>query len=174
MKKYLIMILIIIAISIMFFSIFSACSNFLNKSKFTNTFAIQNVKTSKNLRPYNASKNDSTRIILYNHKKWKCMTWEFIQFDDSIYLLKNLYTQKTFEPSSLQQEMTLWQQPLIESHIQYWEFIKQSDETYLIRLKNTDLYITITSDKKNSDVILMPKQNSDTQLWRLLPQNPLF
>jgi hypothetical protein len=90
-------------------------------------------------------------------------------------LLKNLATQKTFEPSAEPiAEVDLWQKPLGGSRLQYWEFLKQSDETYLIRLKDTELYLTITSDTDNSPIHLMPKQVSDNQLWRLVKQNPIY
>lgn len=143
------------------------------KKQYANTFAIQNVQTGKDIRVHNADYHDDAKTILYPHHNWECITWEMIQLPDSSYLLKNLYTQKTFEPvSSPTQGVTLWQKSLGGSKYQYWEFIKQSDETYLIRLKGTDLYITTSSNKDNSEIILLPKQNTNTQLWRLVRQNP--
>ncbi len=143
--------------------------------KIDGTYAIQNVQTGKNLRPYNAGVADGNKIVLYNHAEWKCMTWQFIQVDRETYQLKNLYTSKTFQPSSkLEPGVALWQQPLKEDNLQYWEFIKQLDKTYLIRLDGTDLYVTISSDKTNSPIILMPRQNSIGQQWKLVKQNPRF
>lgn len=143
------------------------------KLQYSNTYAILNVQAGKAIRVHNANYHDNAKTILYPHHNWECITWEMIQLQDSTYLLKNLYTQKTFEPvSSPTQGVSLWQKPLGGSKYQYWEFIKQADETYLIRLKGTDLYITITSDKDDSEIILMPKQNTNTQLWRLVRQNP--
>lgn len=114
-------------------------------------------------------------IILYNHNNWECITWQLIELEDNAYLLKNLYTQKTFEPSAPPEPgVNLWQQTLGGSHFQYWEFIKQPNETYLIRLKDSELYLTITSDENNSDIILMPKQDSDNQRWKLIRQNPII
>lgn len=105
----------------------------------------------------------------------KCMTWQFIQGEEDTYQLKNLYTSKTFQPSSKPEAgVTLWQQPLKEDSPQNWEFIKQTDNTYLIRLKATDLYVTISSDETNSSIILMPKQNSSGQQWKMVEQNPWF
>ena len=148
---------------------------YLKKRDIANTYAIKNVKTGKALRVYNAGINDGRKIILYTHQNWECITWQFIQLEGETYLLKNLYTQKTFQPSSSPKSgVTLWQQTLGGDTSQYWEFIKQSDETYLIRLKNTELYITVTSDKNNSDVILMPMQNSTEQEWKLIEQRPIF
>jgi len=144
------------------------------KQNYANTYAIQNVGSSKDIRVYNAANDDGTKIILYSHNNWECITWQLIGLEDNTYLLKNLYTQKTFEPSaSPEAGVGLWQQTLGGSRLQYWEFIKQSDETYLIRLKDTELYLTTTSDKNNSDIILMPKQDSDNQRWRLIRQNPI-
>ena len=145
------------------------------KRETANSYAIQNVETSKCIRVHNAQIDDERKIVSYSHQNWECITWQFIQLEESVYLLKNLYTHKTFQPSSSPKEgVTLWQQPLGGDKLQYWEFIKQSDETHLIRLKDTDLYITATSDENHSDLILMPLQNTDKQLWVLIEQHPIF
>ena len=145
------------------------------KLNYANTYAIQNVSTGKDIRVKNVGVKDESKIILYTHNEWECLTWEFIQLEDNTYLLKNLCTQKTFEPSSsLKQGVGLWQQTLGGSRFQYWEFIKQSDETYLIQLKGTELYLTTTSDENDSAIILSAKSNSKNQLWRLIRQNPII
>ena len=150
------------------------CKDIKKKRNYENTFAIQNIKTGKDIRVYNAGNNNETKIILYSHYNWECITWQLIQLEENTYLLKNLYTQKTFEPSAVPQSgVGLWQQTLGGSRLQYWEFIKQIDETYLIRLKDTELYLTVTSDENNSDIVLMTKQNSDSQLWKLVRQNSI-
>ena len=66
------------------------------------SFAIQNVQTGKNIRPYNSGTSNGNRIILYDHNEWKCLTYEFIHVEGDFYQLKNLYTQKTFEPRLFQ------------------------------------------------------------------------
>lgn len=145
------------------------------KQNYANTYAIQNIGTGKCIRPYNAGNEDGTNIISYDLNNWECITWQMIELDKNTYLLKNLYTQKTFEPSvSPESGVGLWQQTLGGSRLQYWEFIEQSGDTYLIRLKDTELYVTATSDKNNSDIILMPRQDSDSQQWRLIRQNPII
>lgn len=145
------------------------------KQNYANTYAIQNVSTGKDIRVYNVGVQDETEIILYPHNEWECLTWEFIQLEDSTFLLKNLCTQKTFEPSSSpEQGVGLWQKSLGGTRLQYWEFIEQPNDTRLIRLKDTELYLTATSDEDNSPVILMPQQDSDKQLWRLIKQNPIY
>lgn len=145
------------------------------KQNYANTYAIQNVSTGKDIRVKNVGVKDESEIILYTHNEWECLTWEFIQLEDNTYLLKNLCTQKTFEPSSSpKQGVGLWQQTLGGSRFQYWEFIDQYDETHLIRLKDTELYLTATSNEDNSPIILMPKQESDKQLWKLIRQNPIY
>jgi hypothetical protein len=148
---------------------------YLRKRNTANSYAIQNVKTGKVIRVLNAGIKDGQKIILYSHRNWECMTWQFIQLEGETHLLKNLYTQKTFQPSSdSEQGIALWQQPLGGDSRQYWEFLKQSDEeVYLIRLKGTELYVTISSEKNNSAVILMPLQNSTVQQWKLTPQIPI-
>jgi len=144
------------------------------KQNYENTYAIQNVGAGKDIRVYNAGNDNGTKIILYDHNNWECITWQLIGLEDNTYLLKNLYTQKSFQPSSAPATgVTLWQQTLGGSRLQYWEFIEQPGETYRIRLKDTELYLTTTSDENNSDIILMPMQNSDSQLWKLIRQNPI-
>lgn len=145
------------------------------KRNYANTYAIQNVDTGKDIRVYNVGVKDETEIILYTHNEWECLTWEFIELEDSTYLLKNLCTQKTFQPSSSpEQGVGLWQKSLGGSRLQYWEFIKQSNNTCLIRLKDTELYLTAISEEDNSPIVLMPKQDSDKQLWKLIKQNPIY
>jgi hypothetical protein len=144
------------------------------KRAYKNTYAIQNTATDKVLRPYNAGNDDGTKIIQYSLNNWECLTWQLIGLDDDTYLLKNLYTQKSFQPSSTPNPgITLWQQTLGGSRLQYWEFMKQSDDTYLIRLKDTELYLTATSNENDSDIVLMPRQDSDMQVWKLVRQNPI-
>lgn len=144
------------------------------KRNYANTYAIQNVGTGKDIRVHNAGNDDGTRIILYSHNNWECITWQLIELEDSIYLLKNLYTQKSFEPASAPEAgVPLWQQTLGGSRLQHWEFIRQAGGTYRIRLKDTKLYLTTTSDENNSDIVLMPQQDSDSQLWKLVRQNPI-
>lgn len=174
MKATLITLLILIGISAIVFAP-RICKDIQKKRNYANTFAIQNVENGKDIRVYNAENADETKIILYNHNNWECLTWQLIELEENTFLLKNLYTQKSFQPASVPQSgVNLWQQTLGGSPLQYWEFLKQSDEIYLIRLKNTELYITATSDENNSELILMPIQNSDSQKWRLIRQNPII
>ena len=141
---------------------------------FKSTYAIQNIQSGKNLRPYDAGSHDGNRIVLYSHVDWKCMTWQFIKKEGDTYQLKNLFTSKTFHPASkITPGVSLEQTPLKDEKDQSWEFIVQSDNSYFIRLKDTDLYITTSSDATNSAIILQPKQaQSISQLWRLVEQHP--
>ena len=174
MKATLITLLILIVLSAIIFAP-RIYKDVKKKRNYANTYAIQNVGTGKDIRVHNAGNDEGTKIILYNHNNWECITWQLIELEDNAYLLKNLYTQKTFEPPAPPEPgVNLWQQTLGGSHFQYWEFIKQPNETYLIRLKDSELYLTITSDENNSDIILMPKQDSDNQRWKLIRQNPII
>lgn len=138
------------------------------------TYAIQNTKTGKNLRPFEAGSQNGNRIVLYDHVEWKCMTWKFINLSENTYQLKNLFTSKTFQPKSnlVNTGTSLDQQPVSSSLLQQWEFIKAPDNSYFIRLKGTELYITASSDKTNSDIILQEKLPNSLQMWRLIAQNP--
>ena len=141
--KYLVYLIVFIVLSCLLILVPRLYKDIVKKQNTINTYAIQNVKTGKDIRVYNAGIDDGQKIILYSHHNWECMTWQFIQLEENTYLLKNLYTQKTFQPSaSPEQGATLWQQTMGGDRLQYWEFIKQSDEIYQIRLKGTELYIT--------------------------------
>ena len=178
MKKVIFITAIVIVVTFVIAAILFVpriCKDIQKKRNYENTYAIQNVKTGKDIRVYNAGNDNGTKIILYSHNNWECLTWQLIELENNIFLLKNLYTQKSFEPSSYPESgVGLQQQTLGGSRLQYWEFMKQPNEAYLIKLKDTELYLTITSNENNSDIILMPKQNSDSQLWRLVRQNPII
>ncbi len=141
---------------------------------FKSTYAIQNIQSGKNIRPYDAGSQDGNRIVLYSHVDWKCMTWQFIKKEGDTYQLKNLFTSKTLHPASkIVPGVSLEQTPLKDEKDQCWEFIGQGENSYFIRLKDTDLYITTSSDATNSAIILQPKQpQSTSQLWRLVEQHP--
>lgn len=153
--------------------VFRYIKDIRKKLSYTNSYAIRNVQTGMAIRVQDANYHDDARTILYGHHNWECITWEMIQLEDSSYLLKNLYTEKTFEPMSAPRAgVGLWQKPMGGRAHQYWEFIKQPDGSYLIRLKGTELYITISSETENSPLVLMPKDNSEKQRWTLSPQSP--
>lgn len=136
-------------------------------------YAIQNIQTGKNLRPYEAGSADGNRIVLYNHVEWKCMTWDFILVKDSTYQLKNRFTGKTFQPSDKPADgVNLIQKPISKDTLQYWTFEKYADNAYYIRLKGTDLYVTLSSKDTNSDIVLKPKKDKRMQGWKLLAQDP--
>lgn len=174
MKVTLIILLVLIAITAVVFGP-RIHKDVQKKRNYANTYAIQNVASGKDIRVHDAGNDDGTKIILYDHHNWECITWQLIGLDENMYLLKNLYTQKSFQPSSTPVAgVTLWQQTLGGSRLQYWEFIKQPDDNYLIHLKDTELYLTATSDENDSEIVLMQKQDSDNQRWRLTRQNPII
>lgn len=145
------------------------------KKDMREVYAIGNVAYGKYLRPQDAHYEDSTMIILYPKHNWECITWQKIDLVDGTSLLKNLYTEKTLVPSAEPQEgITILQQPLGNSQWQTWVFEKSGDNNYLIRLNGTSLYLTATSNKTNSAVILSEKNGSNTQLWTLVRQNPIM
>lgn len=138
-----------------------------------NIYGIRNVKTGKGLRPYNAYWWTGNKLILHEFRNWKCMTWQFKEMGHNIYQLKNLSTRKTFEAiSSGQAGSGLWQQVLQQDSAQFWEFIRQTDDQFLIRQAETDLYLTISSAKENSNILLMPLNYAEEQLWQLVEQHP--
>lgn len=173
MKTIIISVIAIVLLGIIVIISFRVRKDIKKKLQFENTYAIQNVATGNALRPFNANYESGVELISYPIKNWECITWEMIETDTNTYLLKDLFTEKTFQPKSEPKEgVGLWQQSVGGSKLQYWEFLKQVDETYLIRLKGTELYLTTSSPDTDSPIILMPKQGSKTQLWKLVRQTP--
>lgn len=141
-------------------------------------YAIQNVKSGKNLRPYEAISSDGNKIVLYDHVEWKCMTWEFIPSGENTFQLRNRFTSKTFQPGTdnLQTGSGLVQQPLKKGDTrQLWEFIETSKGVFNIRLKGTEFYISQedANAKTNSPIILTRLNNSDNLKWKLVRQDPV-
>lgn len=149
--------------------------NYQRKRATENTFAIQNIQTGMNLRPYNAGIADNVKLVQYPHNEWECLTWQMIRMKDDSYLLKNLYTHKTFQPVATPASGVALSQRALEANAhQYWEFIKISDGKYNIRLKDTELYLTPSNSEKNSPIVLMPIGKSENQSWKLLEQHPIM
>lgn len=168
---YILVILVILAVIIFGPRIYKGIK--LKQDK-VNTYAIQNIKTDKCIRPYKADFQDDNKVILYKLNNWECITWQLIDVEDNTYLLKNLYTEKTFQPAEEAAEgITMWQKPLGGSKMQYWQFIKQDDGNYIIRLKDSELYLTAEGEEQNSNIVLEPLENNDFQKWRLVKQNPI-
>lgn len=99
MKATLIALLILIVLSAIIFAP-RIYKDVKKKRNYANTYAIQNVGTGKDIRVHNAGNDEGTKIILYNHNNWECITWQLIELEDNAYLLKNLYTQKTLRTVS--------------------------------------------------------------------------
>ena len=139
-------------------------------------YAIKNVQTSKLLRPKDANKNLSAEMVLYMPSNWKCMTWEFIHIDSNYYKLRNLFTDKTFQPirEKAVQGNFIEQQNITDGAMQIWEFIPQKEGKYSIRLKGSDLYLTPVdkTGATNSRIFLDKKTPSSIQLWTIYEQSP--
>lgn len=149
--------------------------NYKRDRETVNTYAIQNVKTGLDIRPYNAGIADGNKIIQYHHHEWQCVTWQMIHLSDGRVLLKNLYTQKTIQPSGKPETgATLIQKPLEANKDQYWEFILNDKDNYNIRLCGTDLFMTAESKENNAPLILKKADGSASQLWRLVEQHPVI
>lgn len=141
------------------------------------TYAIKNIETGMVLRMKDANKNNGTPVVLYSPANWKCATWDFKHIDGTNYQLRNLFTNKTFQPENvtLTDGVALEQQPLIlNQNNQVFEFIRVEKNTYLIKLKGSDLYITPSNKKGdiNSRILLTGKKNTKDQYWTLHEQHP--
>lgn len=143
------------------------------------TFAIKNVSTGMFLRVMDANKKDETPIVAYSPTNWKCMTWDFNKVEGNTYNLRNLFTNKTFQPQKTEVTagIALVQQPIAENSVsQQWEFLAEGNNHYLIRLKGTELYVTPSDSKgtANSQIILAKKDGSKLQQWTIYEQHPEF
>ena len=81
---------------------------------------------------------------------------------DGSYLIKNLWTNKTFQPCEAPSENTKLYQNLLEANdSQYWELLPVQNEEgcNLIRLKGTEFYITPESSDSNASLLLKPLLN---------------
>lgn len=149
--------------------------HFHKKQMRQNTYAIQNIGTSRCIRPYNAGLEDENRVILYDYKNWECITWQMINIEGDVYMLKNLWTEKTLEPvNGATEGSTMWQKTLGTNKTQHYEFVKTDDNEYIIRIAGSELYLTAPEDKLDADIVLKPQDNSQNQLWRLIHQTPLI
>ncbi|MEJ7830546.1 MAG: RICIN domain-containing protein [Segetibacter sp.] len=153
------------------------CSFTSIAQKIKGTYAIKNVSTGMLLRVMDANKKNETPIVAYSPTNWKCMTWDFNQVEGNTYLLRNLFTNKTFQPQKgeMSEGIALEQQAIDNSKTtQQWEFISAANNTYMIKLKGSDLYVT-PSDKNgavNSKIILSKKRSDKTQYWNIYEQHP--
>lgn len=143
------------------------------------TYAIKNVQTGMLLRIKDANKANGTPIVAYSPVNWKCMTWDFIHVEGRYYQLRNLFSQKTFQPGKMPvaEGASLAEQPLVEKELsQQYEFIPVARDTFFIRLKGADLYLTSPDGEAadNTPIILAPKQKSLLQQWTIYLQDPKF
>jgi hypothetical protein len=140
------------------------------------TYAIKNVQTGMLLRVKDAESKNGTPLVAYHPENWKCMTWNFKNTGSNTYQLQNLFTNKTFQPTTkAAANVAFEEQPLVaNAPNQQYEFIAVKKDTYLIKLKDTDLYITPADPKGsvNSAIILAQKRNTPDQYWSIYEQNP--
>jgi hypothetical protein len=140
------------------------------------TYAIKNTETGMLLRIKDANKNDGIPLVAYAPVNWKCMTWDFKHTGGQAYQLRNLFTNKTFQPIAANsvEGTNLEQSPLIENNAdQQYEFIPVDKDYYLIKLKDRDLYLTADSKGGiNAPVTLSKKGNSKLQYWSIYEQHP--
>ena len=152
----------------------SVYCTYISAAQIKGNYAIKNKKTGMLLRPKNANKKAGAPIVLYSPTNWKCLTWDFIHIDGNAYLLKNLYTKKTFQPQEKSDDSALIQQPINKkSKLQLWEFIESGSNQYYIRLKSTELYLTPSKEKgaENSPVVIKNK-SGENQIWTIYTQSP--
>lgn len=149
--------------------------NYHRKVETPDAYMIQNQESGYVIRPKDAAIADGVAIIQYPPKNWECTTWQMIGIGEDTYLLKDLYTQKSFAPESKPVEGTkLAQAPIGGDAMQHWVFEASADSSYTIRLENTSLYITSHDDQLDSPLTLETRvDGAKNQQWTLKQQHPL-
>jgi hypothetical protein len=154
-----------------------ACSGLLASAQdIKGNYAIKNVQTGMLLRIKDANSKTGTPIIAYYPENWKCMTWDFKKTDANTYQLRNLFSNKTLQPTTLANaNVPFDEQPLVPGDAkQQYEFIPVKKDTYLIKLKGTDLYVTPADPKGevNTAIVLAAKKGTPDQQWFIYEQAP--
>lgn len=149
--------------------------NYHRKIETPNAFLIKNVHSGLVIRPQNAEIGDGVPIIQFTPQNWECTTWQMIQIAENTYLLKDLYTQKSFAPvGDPVAGALLAQEPIGGNNNQHWQFNHFDDDTYTIQLAGSDLFITSMSDTVDARLTLQPGSDDANQRWTLTPQHPII
>ncbi|MES2425371.1 MAG: RICIN domain-containing protein [Bacteroidota bacterium] len=161
---------------VLLFIILISCFAWASAQDIKGNYAIKNVKTGMLLRVKDAHSKNGTPLVAYYPENWKCMTWDFKKTDANTYQLRNLLTNKTFQPvAAANTDVAFDEQPLVPNDAkQQYEFIPVKKDTYLIKLKGTDLYITPADPKGevNSAIVLAAKKGTPDQQWFIYEQAP--
>lgn len=149
--------------------------NYHRKVETPDAFLIKNVQSGLVIRPQNAEIADGVPIIQYTPQNWECCTWQMIEIAENTYLLKDLYTQKSFAPVGEPVAGALLEQRPIGGDLnQHWQFNQLDDGTYTIQLAGTDLFITSPSDTVDDRLTLQPASSETDQRWTLTQQHPII
>ena len=141
------------------------------------TFAIKNVETGMVLRVKDANGANGTPLVAYSPVNWKCVTWDFKHVAGQTYQLRNLYTNKTFQPANavVEEGLLLEQQPLVMKQVnQLYDFILVEKNVYLVKATGTDLYVTPVDKNGTTDtpIMLSAKNGGKLQQWTIYLQKP--
>ena len=149
--------------------------NYHRKAETPDAYMIKNVDSGLVIRPQDAKIEDGIPIIQYNPQNWECTTWQMIGIGDNKYLLKDLYTQKSFAPvGGATNGSLLEQRPIGNDEQQHWIFNLKANGKYTIQLAGTKLYITSSSKTVNDRLSLQYQNQLDNQLWTLHQQQPII
>ena len=143
------------------------------KKEFTNTYLLENKAFGRCLRIKDAAYVDDTPIILYDSHNWECCTWQVIGIDGDEVFLKNLYSQKAFQPTALDDGAGLVQRNLGGEPLQHWILERVAESEYRIKSKYAPLYLTGMGAENNVPVVLKADDGSDAQVWKATRQNPV-
>ncbi len=141
------------------------------------TFAIKNVETGMLLRIKDANGANGTPLVAYSPVNWKCVTWDFKHVDGQTYQLRNLFTNKTFQPQKgvAAEGVLLEQQPMVMSQAsQQYDFIAVEKNVYLVKATGSDLYLTPVDKEGATDtgIMLAAKNGTKLQQWTIYLQKP--
>ena len=158
----------------------SAGSSMTNQIPEATTYQIRNSKYGTLLRPKNANHANGTPIVLHTAQPWKCMAWKLQSVDQSGFLVKNLFTHKTFSAKhdgNNAQSAAVIQVPLSQEATKgkaIWQFIRLKDGNYKIVDKQSESVLTADPKGDESHIIitLEPWHDLPAQKWVLEKVDP--
>lgn len=144
------------------------------------TYQIRNAKYHDLLRPRDANNADGTPIVLYSAQPWKCMTWRLQPATnvDSAFVLKNLFTGKTFhaDADTNAAPRFVTQTPLAKGggESPAWQVIKLTDGSYkIIEPKSGHALTAVLADGASAARITIgPWEDKAEQKWQLEKMDP--
>ena len=180
MKRFyfLFVLLASLAISSVFFAAETTANAAGTNAVEATTYQIRNVKYGDLLRPRDANHANGTPIVLYSAQPWKCMTWRLQPAGETAFLVRNLFTGKTFHAAfaTNAQPADVTQVPLPKNASEgpAWRFVLLDDGHYKITDDKSGKVLTAVkkTGEYSAIIAVAPWSNLDDQKWTLEKIDP--